>query len=467
MDATTNEGLPGERAVVRVQRRTVVVLAVSQVLGGIGVATGISVSPLIAAQLSGSDVVAGLAQTSSVVGAALAALPLARLASARGRRPSVAAGYATAAAGAVLAVLSTSVGSWPLLLVSMLLFGAGSATALASRFAATDLATPARRATDLSIVIWATTIGSVLGPNVAPVMNDLGRRLGMATAGGGSSGTAPTAFPYVFAAGAFVAAGLVVAVALRPDPLQVLRAGAPGTGAGPAAPAGAAAGDTGVTGLPGVAAPSDTAAPQGPTLRDELREGWAAVRASPTAQVALGGIVLGHTVMVGLMSMTPVHMGHGGASLQVIGIVISAHIAGMYALSPVIGWLADRWGHAQVLVLGPVLLLVSAVTVAGAPSDDSVRLTVGLVLLGLGWSCGMIAGSALLVDATTGSRTAVQGLSDLLMNAGGAVGGVLAGVVIAVTSYSGLAWGASALVAVYLVLLLRGLARRSRRGVPA
>nr|WP_222844002.1 MFS transporter [Cellulosimicrobium sp. CUA-896] len=163
---------------------------------------------------------------------------------------------------------------------------------------------------------------------------------------------------------------------------------------------------------------------------------------------------MSHLVMVGVMTMTPVHMNHGGATLQVVGFVISAHIAGMYALSPVIGWLADRLGHARVLVVGGVVLLAAAVVVAGAPSEDAGRLTVGLVLLGVGWSCGLVAGSALLVDATPqGERTAVQGVSDLTMNLGGALGGLLAGGVIAVWSYAVLAWGAAGLVVVFLVVV--------------
>ena len=142
-----------------VQRRTVAVLAASQVLGGVGVATGISVSSLIASELSGSDAIAGLAQTTAVVGAAIVALPLARLAEQHGRRRSLTTGYVVAFLGAGIAGTATLLQTWPLLLVGMLLFGAGSATGLASRFTATDLARPERRATDLSVVIWATTIG--------------------------------------------------------------------------------------------------------------------------------------------------------------------------------------------------------------------------------------------------------------------------------------------------------------------
>jgi MFS family permease len=416
------------------QRRTLTTLAATQVLSGVGVASGIAVAPLVASALSGSDAIAGLTSTSGVVGAALVALPLAHVAGQRGRRPSLLLGFGVATGGAVLATIAVLVGSWPLLVVAMLLFGSGTAAGLASRFAATDLATPQRRARDLSVVVWATTVGSVVGPTLAGLADRVagpGLRLGDTHAQHGS--TAPSAAPFVLAAVAFALAATVVVVWLRPDPLLASRAA---SGAGPGHG-------------------------KGSSWRDGLRAGWAVVSASPTARLALGAIVLSHLVMVGLMSMTPVHMNHGGATLQVVGLVISAHIAGMYALSPVVGWLADRVGHARVLYVGGALLLAAAVVVAGAPGEDSARLTVGLVLLGLGWSCGLVAGSALLVDATPGpSRTSVQGLSDLAMNTGGAVGGILAGAIIGFSSYGALAWGAAALVVVCAVVAAP-LARRA------
>ncbi|MFE6234406.1 MFS transporter [Cellulosimicrobium sp. NPDC057862] len=424
------------------QRRTLTTLAATQVLSGVGVASGIAVAPLVASALSGSDAIAGLTSTSGVVGAALVALPLAHVAGQRGRRPSLLLGFGVATGGAVLATGAVLVGSWPLLVVAMLLFGSGTAAGLASRFAATDLATPQRRARDLSVVVWATTVGSVVGPTLAGLADRVagpGLRLGDAHAQHGS--TAPSAAPFVLAAVAFALAATVVVVWLRPDPLLASRTT---SDAAPGAAPGAVPGDG-----------------TGSSWRDGLRAGWAVVSASPTARLALGAIVLSHLVMVGLMSMTPVHMNHGGATLQVVGLVISAHIAGMYALSPVVGWLADRVGHARVLYVGGALLLAAAVVVAGAPGEDSARLTVGLVLLGLGWSCGLVAGSALLVDATPGpSRTSVQGLSDLAMNTGGAVGGILAGAIIGFSSYGALAWGAAALVVVCAVVAAP-LARRA------
>ncbi|RAY11700.1 MFS transporter [Actinomadura craniellae] len=386
------------------QRRVLTVLTTTQVLGGIGVATGLAISTLIAARLSGSDAIGGLAQTCSVLGAAVAAVPLARTATRRGRRPALAGAYGCAAAGALVAALGAALDSWPVLLAGLFLLGAATAGGLAARYAATDLSQPGHAARDLSIVVWATTIGSVAGPNLADPADRAGQSLGLAAGAG----------PYVFVTGVFALAALGVFALLRPDPLAAT--------AGPRPPV-----------------PAPGSAPGGGA--------WATLLASPGAGLAVAAVVVSHTVMVAVMSMTPVHLHHGHASLTVVGVVISLHIAGMFALSPVVGWLADRFGRVAVLLLGMAQLAAAAV-LAGLSSPHEVKLlTVALVLLGLGWSCGLVAGSALLTESVpVERRPAVQGLSDLLMNGGAAAGGVLAGGIVALFSYAALAGVALALV---------------------
>ena len=399
-----------------VQRRTVRVLSASQALGGIGVATGVAVSTLVAASISGSDALGGLASTAVVVGAAVLSLPVARLAARSGRRPALLVAYVAATGGALVAALATALGSAVLLLVALVAFGGATTAGLAARYAATDLAMPDRRARDLSMVVWASTIGSVAGPNLAEPAGRLTALLG----GPGDAG------PYLLSAAAFGGAALVVGAGLRPDPLVVARGA--------------------------VASPA----------RTDLAAAWASLRASGAARLALAGIVLSHLVMVGLMSMTPVHMDHGGASLRVVGVVISLHIAGMFALSPLIGWLADRFGRVPVLAAGALLLLAAGVVSASAPATGSVQLSVGLTLLGVGWSCALVAGSALLTESVpVVVRPDVQGLSDLAMNAGGALGGVLAGVAVAVTSYAALAVAVVVLVLPFLALTCAAAATTS------
>ncbi|MGH3941034.1 MAG: MFS transporter [Pseudonocardiaceae bacterium] len=424
---------------VAVQRRVVRALSTCQVLGGIGVATGLTVSTLVAASISGSDLIGGLAATCAVVGAALMSIPMARLAARRGRRPALLAGYAVATVGATVAALGAALGNAAILLTALVAVGGGTAAGLAARYAATDLAAPGRRARDLSLVVWAMTIGSVAGPNLAGPAQDVAAGSGLAAVTG----------PFLLSGVAFGLAGVAVAVGLRPDPLQVvwadsLRSGQVRSGPVP--------GDVTRSG-----AVLNRAIVAASTVRPRSRDravGWRVLWGSPPIRLALTGVVLGHTVMVALMSMTPVHIAHGGASLQMVGVVISLHITGMFALSPLIGWMADRMGRVPVLALGAGVLVVAA-AVGAAPTSGAVQLSVGLVLLGLGWSCALVAGSTLLTESVpAAARPEAQGVSDLLMNAGGALGGALAGAAVAVTSYGALSLACGLLVLPFCAVIV-------------
>lgn len=408
----TAADLPGLR------RRTTAVLIAGQILGGLGVPVGIALAPVLATQVSGSEALSGLAPTASVTGTALLSLPLAALMTSRGRRPGLVLAYLIGALGAGLVVLATLVESFPLLLLGMAAFGAGSSANLQARFAAADLAEPERRGRAISTVIWATTIGSVAGPNIA------------APAGRVFRGTAvsETAGPFVWAAGIFLLAALVIAVLLRPDPLLTARALDPQE--------------------------SKSAGNR------SLRAGVAAVRASPMARLALVTVTVSHTAMVSIMVMTPVDLGHHGADLQLVGLVISGHIAGMYAFSPVMGWLSDRFGRLAVIGLAVGLLSLAAL-LAGTAGAAHGRTAAGLFVLGLGWSAGLVAGSALLTDSVPQpARAAVQGLSDLTMNASAGIGGAVAGVIVSRASYGWLnLTGACLLLPMAALALRRSLTR--------
>ncbi|MEV8632480.1 MFS transporter [Streptosporangium sp. NPDC051023] len=410
-------------------------LSAAQITSGIGTAVGLSLSSLVVAQLSGSVTISGLAGTAGVLGAALLALPTARTSGRGGRRAGLALAYGCALLGCVIVVAAITVRSWPLLLAGLVLFGSASAGSLASRYSATDLSPPGHSARHLSWVVWATTIGSVAGPNLVEPAEHLGRALGLA----------PDTGPFALSMVTFAIALAVIAVGLRPDPLLVARSVATPAPAAPAqtTPVQAApAQDATAQSAPASAVPPApaTASASASTSTDKhegtLRTAWHALRRTRAASQALIAIAVSHTAMVSIMSMTPVHLDHGGATYSVIGIVISLHIAGMYILSPVVGWLADRIGRVPVLVLGMGLLLAAAVLAGGAGTEDVPRVTAGLALLGAGWSCGLIAGSAMLSEAVRlEHRPAVQGLSDLLMNVCGAMGAVIAGVVVGTLSY--------------------------------
>jgi MFS family permease len=178
------------------------------------------------------------------------------------------------------------------------------------------------------------------------------------------------------------------------------------------------------------------------------------VAGSPSARLGIAAVAVGHAVMVGVMAMTPVHIGQTmhGDTLRIVGIVLSAHIAGMYAISPVTGWLTDRLGRRPVILVG-VALLLGACAVAGTAGHDIPLLSLGLVMLGLGWSGTMVAGSTLLSESVgTANKPSVQGLSDLVMGLAGAVSGGLSGLVVAWASYGALT-GLAALITVPLIAL--------------
>jgi MFS family permease len=380
-----------------VQARTLRVLASGAVLGGLAVAGSVAAGSLIATEVAGTEAVAGLAQTCGVLGAAVLALPLARIALRRGRRAALSTGYGIGAVGAVVVVIAAVVRSLPLVLVGTFLVGVASASSYQARYAATDLADEQHRARDLSWVVWAGTIGAVVGPNLLNASGALGEYLGLPRLAG----------PYVLGALLLGATAAVLLVWLRPDPYRL--------------------------------AISHRTAPGEVAHHPTLRQGLEHVRTRPRAMLGIAAISLGHVVMVMVMVMTPVHMAHVDVSLQFIGLVISVHVAGMYAFSPVVGWLVDRLGRIQVVLVGVGILAVSCVVSGLAPGDNVPMLGVGLFLLGLGWSCTLIAGSTMVTDEVAADeRPAVQGLSDLSMNASAAIGGAVAGVVVLVASYGAL-----------------------------
>ncbi|TFV72186.1 MFS transporter [Blastococcus sp. CT_GayMR19] len=397
--------------VVQVQRRTLGVLSGAVALSGIGVTVGITVGGLLARDVAGTDTAAGLGQTAAVLGSAVLAVPLARISDRSGRRAGLATGYAVAVLGSALTVWAAVLSSLTLLLVGLFAFGAATACGLQARYAAADLAVPERRGSALALVVWATTVGSVLGPNLAGPGADLGRALGLPALSGG--------FVVALVVFAVVAFGLYLL--LRPDPLLLARRQGGGSGA------------------PAVR-------PRRATLT-AVRAVWA----SPGGRLGLTSVVISHSVMVGVMVMTPVHMGHAGGSegttLRIIGLVISVHVAGMYLFSPLVGLLADRVGRAATVALGGVLLLAAAALAGTAAPGAAVQLGIGLLLLGLGWSCGLIAGSTLVTESVGPEvRPTAQGGTDLLMGLGAALAGVVGGPLLAVGGFGLVAAVSGALV---------------------
>jgi MFS family permease len=381
----------------RVQGRTVLTLMGSQTLGGIGVASGLAVGAIVAADVSGNDALSGLATTTQVLGGALFTIPVAALMARSGRRLGLVTAYAIGGLGALLAITATATGQFWLLLVGTTLFGASTTAGNQARYAATDLSPPERRGRHLSWVVWATTVGSVLGPNLIGPGERIADLLGIPALAGA----------WVLSMVGFALAGLVLQSLLRPDPLLLARS---------------------MYAIEPVE-PVELAVPA-TARRGSIVEGLRLIRATPAALWGTVALTVGHVVMVAVMVMTPLHMRHGQAEIEAIGLVISLHILGMYGLSPVVGQLVDRWGAARVVLLGVAILVLSCVLAAISTHGHSGTLTAALILLGLGWSCTMVAGSGTVAGSVpVAERAAVQGAADLVMGLSAAAGGALAGVV--------------------------------------
>lgn len=374
----------------------------AQAAGAVGITVGVATASLLARDLSGSQVQAGFVQSAQTLGAALIAYLLARLMALRGRRVGQVSALLIGAFGSLLAVTAGALNSMPLLLIGALLLGATTAANAAARYAATDLASPEHRARDLSMVVWATTVGAVLGPNLSGPSGALAALVGVPELTG----------PFLVGAMAMGMAALVVWIGMRPDPLLTARS-------------------------------LETAAPQAPGSRASASSGAFAVIAGDRGLLAaVMAQTCAHATMVAVMIMTPLHMDHGGAHLDVIGFVISIHVLGMFAFSPLVGRACDAWGRGLVMAVGGAVLMVSVLISGSAQEGMSWRITLGLFLLGLGWSLATVAASATIADrAPLDRRTHVQGGSDMLMLLGAAGAGALSGPVVSAWGFAALAYG--------------------------
>lgn len=392
----------------KIQQRTVRVLTSGQVLSGFGLGSTLSIGALLAQEISGSAAWSGAAATFSTLGAATWAIPLSRLAYNKGRRFSLATGAGIAILGAFTVIIAAATQIFPILLVGLFFMGAGSAVSLQARFAATDLPTSRNVGRDLSVVVWATTVGAVSGPNLFGPGEAIGHLLNMPKFTG----------PFVLTVAAQILAASVFFFGLKPDPLLTAK---------------------------------ELSAAKAARGKTSFKDAFAVLKQHPKAAFAISAIALSHMVMVSVMSMTPVHMKEMGYDLVIVGFTISLHIAGMYAFSPVFGWLSDKVGKIKIVLLGQLIYL-TALGFAGFGQHDRLAITIGLFLLGLGWSAATVSASALLAKSIPAEqKTNVQGLSDSLMNFSGAFGGAVAGSILTMFEFGGL--NAAALIPVFLILL--------------
>ncbi|WP_432009739.1 MFS transporter [Streptomyces cucumeris] len=406
---------------VRAQRRALTVLVTAQILSGAGMAAGITVGALLAEDMLGTTGLAGLPAALFTAGAAVGAMAIGRLSQRWGRRPGLALGYATAAAGSLGVVVAGTADSVPLLFLSLVLYGAGSATNLLARYAGADLAPPDRRGRAVSTVLLATTFGAVLGPNLVGVTGDLAHSWDMPRLVG----------PFLLAAVAYTLGSGVLAGWLRPDPLLLARE---------LAAREAASDSDGAT---------EAGSAAGPAVVPADGE-----RTAPGVVTGATVMVIGQLVMIAIMTMTPVHMKDHGHSTQAAGLVIALHVGAMFLPSPLSGYLVDRVGRLRVAAAGSAVLLSAGLVAAFASPHSMPALATALVLLGLGWNLGLVSATAIITDAVPlERRAAVQGLVDVGVAIAGTTGGLASGLVVAGGGYGYLAAGGGILALTVIPVL--------------
>lgn len=405
------------------QRKIVRTLTIGQALGGFGFGSTLSVGALMAVELTGTAAWSGAAATMATLGAAGVAMPLAALADRRGRRVALASGAALAILGAAGMIVAAGTRIFAIELVALFLLGSASAVSLQARFAANDLPIQRNRARDLSLVVWATTFGAMVGPNLIGPGETLGMALGLPHLGG----------PYALTIMAQLASTSVFWFGLRPDPLLLAQTMA-----------------------------NETRVDGSRRRRRSIRQTLGIVRANSILSYSVLTIALSHMVMVSVMSMTPAHLDAHGHGLSAVGFTISLHVAGMYAFAPVFGWLTDRIGPRRVIGTG-ILVLITSAAISAIWQHEFAAVVLGLFLLGLGWSAATVAGSALLGSAVEiDDKPEVQGLSDSMMNLTGALGGAIAGIILTLVGFSGL--NMLALIPVAAILLMTSYQLRLTKG---
>ncbi|NLP39306.1 MAG: MFS transporter [Corynebacterium pollutisoli] len=390
------------------RRRVLTALMIAQVMAGLAHGVTYSMGALLSADMAG-DAWGGAASTVTTVGAALWAMPLAAIVNRRGRRASLSIGLALGSVGALSALFAAQSGLYPFLLIGFFFLGAAVAMNLQARFAAADAADERHKGRDISLVVWSTTVGAILGPNLFDPTERLGDALGLASFSGA----------YLVCIAAQWVAILVLQVMLRPEPAPV--------------------------------------AAKGKQPKAKLRE-------HPVVASAIITNAFSHFAMIAIMSMTAVHMHGHGASMTLIGLTVSFHVGGMYGLAPVFGWLADKWGARPTMLLGLGGTFIAAALLIPWSGNETI-VVVSLLLLGLGWSSTLVGSSAVVAAAAPPEQKAgLQGRSDLTMNLTGALGGVIAGPVVSMFGMPVMA----VLVIVLMVAVLAGTsALRRRAGHPA
>lgn len=362
-------------------------------VGATGFFAGLAVAPLAAEELTGGVTWSGLPGAVGIIGTALGAVGVTAVLRRRDRRTGLSGGYLLGALGAVLAAAAVSLGSFALLLVGVAMFGVGNAATQLTRYVVAELHEAGHRGRALGWIVWAGTLGGLVGPNL----------LGPAGGAAEAAGQSELVGPLLVAAAAMAVVAIGYQFVLRPDP--------------------------GALAVERIVGEDDDEEPPG-----RAHPVWR----RPIVQVAIVVMITGQVVMVWLMSMTPVHIREAGGDLSRIGLILSAHIVGMYALAPLAGWVEDRYGSLRAIGTGLGTLAVAAALAAVAPVGG-LLMGLALFLLGLGWSFGFIAGSTMLARGTpVAVRAAVQGRVETIVWSTSAAASLGAGLLLDAVGFVGL-----------------------------
>ena len=394
--------------------RTRWALSFSVALGSTGHLAAATVASIVGEDLLGNASLAGAPGATVVFGAAVGAIVLSSIMIRRGRRFGLTLGYLVSVVGAVIAAYAVVSRSFPLLLLGTFAIGAGNASNNLSRYVAADLVGPSRRAVAIGLVVWGSTVGGVVGPALVPIGQAIAPTFGLPELAG----------PYLIPVVIVSAAALLTWVFLRPDPFAI--------------------------------AHESTIHVPGDEPRVSVRE----ILLRPAVLAAVAALIAGQATMVLIMTMTPLHLTHHGHGLGTVGVVISGHVFGMFALAPLSGWITHRIGQLQTIFLGTGVLIVSSLLAGLAPPQSSEVLFVALFLLGWGWNLGFVAGSAMLSSGVElAERARVQGVADAVIWTTSAVASLGSGAVVAAAGFSTLGLIGVAIVLAPIWLLIQG--RRS------
>lgn len=377
-----------ETSLRKFYKKVLTIVSISQIFGGAGLAAGITVGALIAKDILGTDAYSGLPSALFTLGSAGAAMMVGTLSQKFGRRIGLSIGFILGGVGAIGVIFATVLNNIWLLFIALLIYGSGTATNLQARYAGTDLAKVNQKGKAISITMVMTTFGAVIGPNVADFMGNIALGINLP----------PLSGPFILAAFAYILAGLVLFIMLRPDPYLIAKR---------------------------IHNSSNNTSSIDNTVNNKRG-------------MVFGGfvMVLTQMVMLAIMTMTPVHMAHYGHTLSAIGIVIGLHIGFMYFPSLITGFLVDKVGAKIMSIASAITLLLAGLVSAFAPPNSVSLIALGLSLLGLGWNFGLISGTTMVVQSTSlDIRAKIQGKVDVFIALSGAAGGALSGVIVAQSNF--------------------------------